>query len=132
VRHGEELGAFHRALEGVERAGCEGEWWPSVGLQSFGFGRRRDGVALVQGGEMSGVGPGVERGDTGGNPAAAGMLHGSHYGDRWNRWRRRLVDRRKTMARYWPVLDRRDQAGQRPDGPHRLGRTNEARPVWLG
>jgi hypothetical protein len=48
VRHGEELGAFYRALEGAERPGCEGEWCPSVGLQSLGFRRRRDGVALVQ------------------------------------------------------------------------------------
>jgi hypothetical protein len=62
VRHREELGAFYRALEGAERSGCEGEWCPSVGLQSLGFRRRRDGVALVQQGEMRGVGPRVGTG----------------------------------------------------------------------
>jgi hypothetical protein len=46
--------------------------------------------------------------------------------DGWRQW---LVDRRKTMTHYRPVLDRRGRAGQRPDGPHRLGGTNEARPV---
>jgi hypothetical protein len=109
VRHGEGLGTFYRALEAVERPGCDGEWWPSVGLKSFGFGRRRNGVALIQGGKMSGVGPGVERGDVGGDPAAGGTRHGRHCGDGWNRWRRRrrLVDWRKTTTRYGPVLDRR-------------------------
>jgi hypothetical protein len=92
VRHGEGQGAFYRALDGAERAGCEGEWWPSVGLQSFSFERRRDGVASVQGGERSGVGPGVERGDARGDPVAGGAQHGRHYDDGWNWWRRRLVD----------------------------------------
>jgi hypothetical protein len=89
-------------------------------------------VALVQRGEMSGVGPRVERGDTGGDPVAGGSLHDRHCGDGWNRWRRRLVDKRKTMTHYGPVLDRRGRVGQRRDGAHRLGGTNDARPVRLG
>jgi hypothetical protein len=79
-----------------------------------------------------GLVPEWERGDTGGDPVAGGTLHGRHYGDGCYRWWRRLVDRRKTMTRYGPVLDRRGRVSQRSDGLHRLGGTNEARPVRLG
>jgi hypothetical protein len=51
VESGRGIGAFIGPRWEGEWPGCEGEQRPSVELQSFGFKRRRDGVASVAGGE---------------------------------------------------------------------------------
>jgi hypothetical protein len=110
VRHGEGLGAFYRALDAVERPGCDGEWWPSVGLKSFDFGRRRDGVASIQGGKMSGVGPGVERGDVGGR--SGGRRHATREA-----LRRRMES---VVAAATSRLEEDDDSLRAGTGPKRL------------
>jgi hypothetical protein len=50
------------------------------------------------GGEMKGRRQEREWTCRGGNPVARGAGHGRHYGDGWNRWRRRLVYRRWKMT----------------------------------